>query len=258
VKEGGDNRKSLLSAKILKKKSQWISEIYDINGSAECDSDSRISLDESTNSTTDYLENEGIPVDPCIDQTLPDIDEPLEELILPPSCDDLMIVNDYVLPSIAIYEVLRRFYRPLRLTPFRVEDFCAALSLPDSSRLLDEVHLLLLRSAIRSDEGIGTMFTSVDSKDSAAILLFFGTSDPVTWFELCRLYLNCLPSSVTLQNVLEIFHHRSVYADVTVDERLAILQVLVDLFLSTESARDYLTSFNTEILHENHCRNCNK
>jgi len=238
--------------KVLKQKYRWLSEMDD-----ESDSDSQSY--ESTGIISEE-ENDDSNINSFTRMKLPELEEiqPLEELKLPLSCDDLMIANEHVLQTVGIYEVLRHFYQPLRLAPFRVEDLCAALSLPDSCRLLDEIHVALVRVVVRSDEAVGTMFTSVESKDSAAIVLFFGMSDPITWFELCRLYVNCLPSNMSLQQAVKIFQRCSSYADVTVEERLALLQLLVDLFLATDVARDFLGLSNKEIEHESHCRSCNR
>ena len=57
---------------------------------------------------------------------------------------------EFLFPQVvSIYEILRRFQTILRLSPFRLEDFCAALSSEDQSNLLSEVHLSLLKALIR-------------------------------------------------------------------------------------------------------------
>ena len=64
---------------------------------------------------------------------------------------------------VSIYEILRRFQTILRLSPFRLEDFCAALSSEDQSNLLSEVHLSLLKTLIRyeaNNQHICTRFGS--------------------------------------------------------------------------------------------------
>ncbi|KYO30975.1 hypothetical protein Y1Q_0016368 [Alligator mississippiensis] len=48
-------------------------------------------------------------------------------LEFPKSSEDLMVPNEHIMNVIAIYEVLRNFGTVLRLSPFRFEDFCAAL-----------------------------------------------------------------------------------------------------------------------------------
>ena len=72
-----------------------------------------------------------------------------EELEIPQSSDDLLIPRELVVKAVSIYESLRRFHQLVRLTPFRFEDFCAALSCEEQSSLLNEVHIQLLKVWIR-------------------------------------------------------------------------------------------------------------
>ena len=67
----------------------------------------------------------------------------------------MMIIRLPILPQVlSMYEILRRFQTILRLSPFRLEDFCAALSSEDQSNLLSEVHLSLLKTLIRQVENL--------------------------------------------------------------------------------------------------------
>jgi nucleosome-remodeling factor subunit BPTF len=246
------------SAKALKQKYRWLSEMDDDANSVDSDTDSHCGASMSVISASEDENDSDVT-----HRTVPKLpeyedDQPREELKLPPSCDDLLVSNEHVLQVAGVYEILRHFSQPLRLSPFRFEDFCAALSQTENSRLLDEVHIALLRTVVRADEGLGTMFSSADCKDSVSIMMFCGISDPVAWFELCRLYLKCLPPSNGLQTVLKIFDCRFSYDVINMTERLIILQVLVDLFLATELAREFLVSSNLELEHESHCRSCNR
>lgn len=45
----------------------------------------------------------------------------------------------------AAYHILRAFSWQLRLAPFPLADWCAALAAPQPSPLLDEAHLALVR-----------------------------------------------------------------------------------------------------------------
>jgi DDT domain len=47
--------------------------------------------------------------------------------------------------AVAAYHVLRAFSWQLRLAPFPLADWCAALAAPQPSPLLDEAHLALVR-----------------------------------------------------------------------------------------------------------------
>ena len=256
-------RKTPAVVKALKEKYQWLSEMdadYDHVGdshSENSESDITLSYDSGSDDENDDSRcSSQIMLAQLQQQEFAEC-ESFHELVLPPSCDDLMLANEFVLRAAGAYETLRRFSLPLRLSPFRFEDFCAAMVLQDTCRLVDETHMALLKAIIRADEAVGTMCTSVDSKDSAAIVIYCGISDPLCWFEFCRLYLNCCPLTASAQSVVEIFESRSCYSDVTVAERIQIIDVLVDLFLATEFARDFLSS-PTEFEHESHCRRCNR
>jgi len=86
-------------------------------------------------------------------QGLPSIPVPIwldpeanvEELEIPRSSDDLLLTRSLLIDAIAIYEPLRRFSNLVRLSPFRFEDFCAALTSEDQSALLAEIHIQLLK-----------------------------------------------------------------------------------------------------------------
>lgn len=47
--------------------------------------------------------------------------------------------------AVAAYHILRAFSWQLRLAPFPLADWCAALAAPQPSPLLDEAHLALVR-----------------------------------------------------------------------------------------------------------------
>ena len=85
-----------------------------------------------------------------------------------------------------MYEVLRRYHQILRLSPFRVEDFCAALASEEQSNLLSEVHIALLRTLVRSEES-GAALGAPDQKDTVQSVFFF--MDSVTWPEALRQFL---------------------------------------------------------------------
>jgi nucleosome-remodeling factor subunit BPTF len=72
-------------------------------------------------------------------------DKEVEELEIPRSSDDLLLSRELVMEAVSIYEPLRRFSNLVRLTPFRFEDFCAALASEEQSPLLVEIHVQLLK-----------------------------------------------------------------------------------------------------------------
>lgn len=92
---------------------------------------------------------------------------------------------------------MRHFSVALRLSPFRIEDFCAAISVVDdnsggglrskqgngSFSLMSAIHVALLRAALRDDDAAGVTFVSHDVRDSVNITLHTGI-DNLTWFVL--------------------------------------------------------------------------
>ncbi|TPP64648.1 Nucleosome-remodeling factor subunit BPTF, partial [Fasciola gigantica] len=83
-------------------------------------------------------------------------------LHLPGSSNDLVCPSEYLIDAFAIHEVLIRYGYLLRLSPFKIEDFLAALISNENSLLLAEVHITLLRALLREDEATGTWMYSID------------------------------------------------------------------------------------------------
>ena len=195
----------------------------------------------------------------CISYPDADLEDTVaEDLVLPASCNDLMIDAELSLLAAGVYEGLRCFLIPLRLSPFRFEDFCAAVSSNEDSRLLDEIHISLLRVLLHADEAAGTVFASYEAKDSVAVALWCGMFDSLSWYESIRLYLASFSHAAALSPVVAILGQCSQYTSLAVRDRLTLLQTLVDLFLLTDSARDFMATFGSEILHEDQCRYCHR
>lgn len=87
-------------------------------------------------------------------------------LDLPPSSDDLVLPAWQALEAVTVYEVLRQYYKILRLSPFRFEDFCTVLAATDmSSNLLSEVHISLLKALLREPRGEGQLFRGLQGAE---------------------------------------------------------------------------------------------
>ncbi|XP_059054430.1 nucleosome-remodeling factor subunit NURF301 [Achroia grisella] len=174
---------------------------------------------------------------------------PLE---LPPSSDDLIIPQNLILQVVGIYEVLRHFRHLVRLSPFRLEDLCAALSCEDQSTLLIEVHIMLLKALLREEDAQQTHFGPLDHKDSINITLFL--LDVMTWPEVLRIYVESDKSFD--QNVLKILNSCE-YPFASIENRVAVLQFLCNQFLITNPVRDDLLS-EVPIHYDDHCRVCHR
>lgn len=174
-------------------------------------------------------------------------------LVLPTSSTDLLLENEHILQAIGIYEVLRHFRVILRLSPYRFEDFCAALVSDEQNCLLAETHIALLRALQRNDESTSTTFGPSDLKDSMNICLYF--VDAMTWPEVIRAYLES-DRSPEFRSALPSLES-PFYSQLSVKERLHTLQTLTDLFLSTNSTREEIMN-EGNIKYDDHCRACHR
>lgn len=184
-------------------------------------------------------------------------DAEVPTLILPESSTDLLVESNDLMSALQVYEVLRRFRSIVRLSPFRFEDFCAALTASagdDQSNLIVDIHVALIRALLREDDGNNTTFGPQDTKDSITVSMHF--VDAMTWYECIRAYLDSDPDSVEFRSAMPLLSRTS-YASVTVAERLMLLRTLTDLFLATNRIREELTS-EGNIQYDDHCRACHR
>ena len=184
-------------------------------------------------------------------------DAEVPELVLPESSTDLLLESNDLMSALQVYEVLRRFRTIVRLSPFRFEDLCAALTASngdDQSNLIVDIHVALIRALLREDDGNNTTFGPHDTKDSISVAMHF--IDAMTWYECIRAYLDSDPDSVEFRSALPLLSRTS-YASVTVSERLLLLRTLTDLFLATNRVREELTS-EGNIQYDDHCRACHR
>uniref|UniRef100_A0A4X2L843 Bromodomain PHD finger transcription factor n=1 Tax=Vombatus ursinus TaxID=29139 RepID=A0A4X2L843_VOMUR len=173
---------------------------------------------------------------------------PLE---FPKSSEDLMVPNEHIMNVIAIYEVLRNFGTVLRLSPFRFEDFCAALVSQEQCTLMAEMHVVLLKAVLREEDTSNTTFGPADLKDSVNSTLYF--IDGMTWPEVLRVYCE---SDKEYHHVLP-YQEAEDYPYGPVQNKIKVLQFLVDQFLTTNIAREELMSEGV-IQYDDHCRVCHK
>lgn len=230
----------------------------DLDGSLE-DESASVAWSEAADSvsgTTNLYKVQVLPRRPkSPEYTVDDADVPA--LVLPESSTDLLVDNNDLLSALQVYEVLRRFRSIVRLSPFRFEDFCAALTASagdDQSNLVVDIHVALIRALLREDDGNNTTFGPQDTKDSITIAMHF--VDAMTWYECTRAYLDSDPHSVEFRLALPLLSRTS-YASVTVSERLQMLRTLSDLFLATNRVREELTS-EGNIQYDDHCRACHR
>lgn len=212
------------------------------------ESDSDFSLSSYSNAGPSLSQTRSVTPEPVWIKD--DIEIP--PLELPRSSDDLMVPKQYVLRSLGIYEVLRRYRNLVRLSPFRSEDFCAALVSDEQSALLTEIHIALLKAILREEDSQQTHFGPLDQKDSINISLYL--IDTVTWPEILRIYVESDPSFS--RPVLDILSQKE-YPYTEIDDRLTVLQFLTDQFLTTTFVRDDMIQ-EGPIHYDDHCRVCHR
>ncbi len=177
----------------------------------------------------------------------------IPKLPLPSSSEELPIERTYLMQTIGIYEVLRHYRTILRLSPFRFEDFCVALSMDEQTCLLSEIHMSLLRALQREEDGNNTTFGPQDIKDSINISMLF--LDALTWPELVRAYLDS-DKSEDFQSGLPPLQNNDYY-DLSIEKRIKLLQTLIDLFLSSNAVRDNILREGS-IHYDENCRACHR
>lgn len=161
----------------------------------------------------------------------------IPQLELPRSSEDLLVPKELIMPVVSVYEVLRHFRNLVRLSPFRIEDFCAALMCEDQTSLFTEIHIMLLKALLREEDSQQTHFGPLDQKDSVNVSLFL--IDNMTWPEVLRSYVESDPSFDN--NVLNILGN-SEYPFTGVEDRIKVLHFLTDQFLITNPVREDLLS----------------
>uniref|UniRef100_A0A1L8DWQ1 Putative nucleosome remodeling factor subunit n=1 Tax=Nyssomyia neivai TaxID=330878 RepID=A0A1L8DWQ1_9DIPT len=176
----------------------------------------------------------------------------LPTLELPATSDDLLVPQHYALKVASIYEVMRRFRNLVRLSPFRIEDFCAALMCDEQSNLLAEIHMMLLKAILREEDSQATHFGPLDQKDSINISIYL--MDTFTWPEIMRKYVES--DGNFDRNVLNILTTKE-YPFCNVDDRMMVLQFLIDQFLITTPVRDDMLQ-EGPIHYDDHCRICHR
>ncbi|XP_060700733.1 nucleosome-remodeling factor subunit BPTF isoform X11 [Hemiscyllium ocellatum] len=172
-------------------------------------------------------------------------------LDIPKCSEDLLVPSEELLSIIAIYEVLNNFGSVLRLSPFRFEDFCAALVGQEQCTLIAEMHIALLKAILREEDSSNTTFGPADLKDSINSTLYL--IDGMTWPELVRAYCE---SDREYHHVLP-YQEKDEYPYGPIENKIKVLQFLVDQFLTTNIAREELMSEGV-IQYDDHCRVCHK
>ena len=142
--------------------------------------------------------------------------------------------------------MLRHYGNLLRLSPFRFEDWLAALRNQENSVLLSEVHIALLKALLRADEQDGTWLCMPDQNH--AVNGAFYLVDSLTWPALLRWYMTTDEEYPPLS---------ADYPFVPVADKVSLLRRLTDRFLITPAVRAAILG-ESVIRYEDFCRCCHK
>lgn len=176
----------------------------------------------------------------------------LPPLDIPKTSEDLLVPKEHIMQVVSIYEVMRHFRNLARLSPFRLEDFCACLMCDDQNPLLTEIHIMLLKALFREEDSQQTHFGPLDQKDSINISLYL--MDYVTWPEVLRSYVESDKSFDS--EVLNVLTNND-YPYTSLEDRIKVLKFLTDQFLTTNPVREDLIS-EVPMHYDDHCRVCHK
>lgn len=168
-------------------------------------------------------------------------------IVLPISSNDLKCPRDCVLQLLSIYETIIQYYKLLRISPFKIEDFIMAMITNENSSLLSELHMSLLKLLLREDELANTALCPLDQKDG--VNLSFHLVDSMTWSELLRLYVK------SIDYKSQKIHISEAYPFVNIYDRISVLTFLLDLFVFGATVRNEIARENL-ITHEDFCRIC--
>ena len=123
------------------------------------------------------------------------------------------------------------------MSPFRLEEFMAAVQSEELTTLLAEIHVQLLKSMLREEDAQQTWFGPLDQKDSTNSMLHF--TDGLTWPEVLRVYMQSDPA--VFGPALQLLESCE-YPFTSCDIRLRVLKFLTDHFLCNTAVRQELLS----------------
>ncbi|KAI6219789.1 hypothetical protein M3Y99_01642100 [Aphelenchoides fujianensis] len=180
----------------------------------------------------------------------------LPPLALPDSSGDLSLEGGRLVDALEIYEFCRSFYSQLELSPFSLEDLCAALQAAENSRLLGEIHVRLLRFVLRDEEKRQTWFEPPDAGVFSALLGHL--LDGMNYAEVLRLYATSDPSDrLESKEVVEILS-TGAYPFARTADRLLVLQWLVGRALQSKQLESFLGDEEPRAWDDKNCRSCGK
>ncbi|VDK42531.1 unnamed protein product [Anisakis simplex] len=230
-------------------------DVFDAEDECEADDDGECSSirtesneDTTAATSTISLHSEVVPTCPWIEVPA----DRIAKLELPESSNDLLIEPSLLFDALEVYETCRSYYRSVHISPFLFEDFCAALRSDEQSNLLAEMHISLLKLALKDDEEEQIVLSVQDTNNSFNILLQL--IEPMTYAEVLRQYVESDPVRFP-KHVIEALNGN--YPFTGVRPRLTVLSWLCDRFLQS---REYKNIVRNEgrLSSDEHCRECGK
>ncbi|PAV88554.1 hypothetical protein WR25_21843 [Diploscapter pachys] len=178
--------------------------------------------------------------------------EAIPELELPPSSQDIPLPAEHILDVVELYEILRSYYQTLKLTPFIFEDFCAALTSPENSRILAEVHICLFKALLKNDDEEQVHYSVMDT--NCAYNIIVNSIESMTYAEVLRMYIEA-DQSIDSQVLAAVGTPN--YPFVDLEQRLVVLLWLAYRFLETNEYKR-LVERNGRPAKDEACRICTK
>merc|ERR1711892_32481 len=172
-------------------------------------------------------------------------------LSLPDSSLDLLIPPSQCLAdSIAVYEALRFFALPLKLTPFRLEDFAACLVAKEHNALLSSIFIALLRVLFKSDNENGIQYGPADMRDGGNLFTCF--VDHMTWPHVLKTYAQADPEHFGEMDVAPI----ATLAYQPSATKIKVLMACLNAVLDSVEIRAFTEKLRKESSDEEFCRHC--
>uniref|UniRef100_A0A7N0UEK8 Uncharacterized protein n=1 Tax=Kalanchoe fedtschenkoi TaxID=63787 RepID=A0A7N0UEK8_KALFE len=167
---------------------------------------------------------------PC--EEFEDINPPPIKLQLPESSQNLNLDGISMLDLISIYSFIRSFSTILFLSPFQLEDFCAALKCKSPTSLFDQTHVALLQTLRKHLQ----FLSSEGSRPASDCLrsLNWDFLDPITWPLFIAEYLLIMKPDFDLRrlNLTGIEYYKQPES-----LKVDVLRILCDDLVDTECIR---------------------
>lgn len=184
--------------------------------------------------------------DMVIEETSDDMDsfwlqddaDSFPKLELPESSKDLNVKPEFLMKALSVFQIMHRYSRIVKITPFDFEIFLECLHSPEVSNLLSEIHIALIKLVLKDEDSLGTIWGPQDHSDSIKSSLYF--LDHVTWPEtLSNLLFAEKTQLIGARDIREANPEYPLFdnVDKRFEVRLEMISQLCDYTFSTSTLR---------------------